>query len=38
MDELGCSKGFVVYPGKEEFPLAEKTKVIPVSEIAEIFR
>ncbi|MHB8881037.1 MAG: ATP-binding protein [Thermodesulfovibrionales bacterium] len=38
MDELACSKGFVVYPGKEEFPLAGKTKVIPVSEITEIFR
>lgn len=38
MEELGCSKGFVVYPGKEEFPLANKTKVIPVSAIGEIFR
>lgn len=38
MDELGCSKGFVVYPGEEEFPLADKTKVIPVSAIGEIFR
>jgi len=38
MDELGCSRGFVVYPGEEEFPLADRTKVIPVSAIGEIFR
>jgi hypothetical protein len=38
MDDLGCSKGFVVYPGEEEFPLADKTKVIPVSALGEIFR
>jgi uncharacterized protein len=37
MDELGCSKGFVVYPGEEGFPLANRTKVIPVSAISEIF-
>ncbi|MBI5631870.1 MAG: ATP-binding protein [Nitrospirae bacterium] len=38
MDELKCSKGFVVYPGEEGFPLADKTKVIPVSALTEIFR
>ncbi len=38
MDELKCSKGFVVYPGEEEFPLAAKTKVIPASALTEIFR
>jgi hypothetical protein len=38
MDELGCSRGFVVYPGEEDFPLADKTKAIPVSAIGEIFR
>lgn len=38
MEELGCSRGFVVYPGEEEFPLSGKTKVLPVTAISDIFR
>ena len=32
-DELKCKKGYVVYPGEDEFPINEKVRVLSVIKI-----
>jgi predicted AAA+ superfamily ATPase len=34
--DLGCERGFVVYPGEEAYPLAEGVEALPVGQIGEI--
>ena len=35
-EDLKCKKGFVVYPGKEVYPLGKKVDALPISEIETI--
>jgi len=37
MDDLGCKKGYVIYPGKEQYPLAENVMALPVTGLHTIF-
>ena len=34
--DLGCAKGFVVYPGQDRYPISETVEVLPVSELSII--
>jgi predicted AAA+ superfamily ATPase len=34
--DLGCAKGFVVYPGQDRYPISETVEVLPVSELSRI--
>ena len=34
--DLGCAKGFVVYPGQDRYPITETVEVLPVSELSRI--
>lgn len=36
MDDLSCKKGFVVYPGKERYPLAEYVTALPLKDLDAI--
>lgn len=36
MDDLSCKKGFVVYPGKERYPLAENVTALPLKDLDAI--
>jgi hypothetical protein len=36
MDDLSCKKGFVIYPGKERYPLAENVMVLPLTDLDKI--
>jgi len=36
MDDLGCKKGYVIYPGKEHYPLAENVMALPVTDLKKI--
>jgi predicted AAA+ superfamily ATPase len=36
MNDLSCRKGFVVYPGKERYPLAENVSALPLKDLASI--
>lgn len=35
--DLGCKKGFVIYPGKDTYEIAKNIKVLPLNKIAELF-
>lgn len=35
--DLECVKGFIVYPGKESYPLSESVKVLPINDFEAIF-
>jgi hypothetical protein len=36
--DLGCTRGFVVYPGTERYALRDNVRVIPVADVAEALR
>lgn len=36
--DMSCKKGFVVYPGDELYPLAKSVFVLPVSQLAKLFK
>jgi uncharacterized protein len=38
MDDLSCKKGYVIYPGKERYPLAENVTALPLNNLDEIFK
>lgn len=33
MDDLSCKKGYVIYPGKERYPLAENVTALPLNDL-----
>lgn len=35
-DDLGCHQGFVVYPGKEIYPLAKNISALPITSVARL--
>jgi hypothetical protein len=35
-DDLGCSRGYVVYPGNDRYPLSENVHALPITGLAEI--
>ena len=35
-DDLGCQKGFVVYPGGEMYPVGKEVFALPVGELGRI--
>lgn len=35
-DDLGCRRGFVVYPGKEIYPLAKDVSALPITSVARL--
>lgn len=35
--DLGCKKGFVIYPGKDTYEIAKNIKVLPLNKIDEFF-
>lgn len=37
MDDLSCKEGYVIYPGKERYPLAENVTALPLNNLDEIF-
>jgi len=37
LEDLSCKKGYVVYPGKERYPIAENVAALPLNDLAEIF-
>lgn len=37
MKDLGCKQGFVVYPGKEMYPLSKEVTVLPIEQLDRIF-
>ncbi|MBN1546694.1 MAG: ATP-binding protein [Syntrophaceae bacterium] len=37
-DDLGCSRGYIVYPGKEMYPLKENVHALPITELVEIMK
>jgi predicted AAA+ superfamily ATPase len=37
MDDLACKNGFVIYPGKDAYPIAENVMAIPLSAMHKIF-
>jgi len=36
MDDLSCKKGYVIYPGKEQYPLGENVMALPVTDLDKI--
>lgn len=36
-DDLGCRRGYVVYPGEEEYPVGEKVWALPSANIEKVF-
>jgi uncharacterized protein len=36
-NDLGCRRGFVVYPGEEKYPLGDKVTALPAAEIPSIW-
>jgi len=36
-EDLSCKKGFVLYPGKESYPLGRNVATLPAKKLAEIF-
>lgn len=34
--DLGCHQGFVIYPGKEVYPLAKKVSALPIAAVARL--
>jgi predicted AAA+ superfamily ATPase len=38
IDDLKCDKGFVVYPGKDIYPIKKNIRAVPISKIDEITR
>lgn len=37
MEDLSCSRGFVVYPGDEQYPIRENVKSLPMNQLPVIF-
>lgn len=35
-EDLSCAKGFIVYPGEESYPLAEKIFTLPAKNLADL--
>jgi len=35
-EDTGCSRGFVIYPGKERYPIGKKIEALPISELERI--
>jgi len=35
-DDLGCSRGYVVYPGHDMYPLSENVHAMPITALADI--
>jgi len=35
-DDLGSTRGYVVYPGNDRYPLSETVQALPITELAEI--
>jgi hypothetical protein len=38
LNDLGLDHLWVVYPGSEEFPLAERMSALPITELPEFVR
>lgn len=37
-EDLACEKGFVVYPGRERYPIKNNVSVLPVTELRRLFK
>jgi len=37
-EDLSCKKGFIVYPGKESYPIGRNVTALPVKEISKIVK
>lgn len=37
IDDLGCKKAFVIFPGSESYPLKENVSTLPVGQINKLF-
>lgn len=36
MEDLSCKKGYVIYPGKERYPLAENVTALPLNDLDKV--